>query len=379
MKIVFVSNFLNHHQLPFCSAIKERCEDFSFIATENVTNIGYQRAMEEDYVLHYYNYAEKEKAEKAIIEADAVIFGACPNELIEKRMKLDKLSFLFSERFFKEGVSRRFIPSTRKKIRNRIARYKDQNMYILCASAYLPYDLSFFGYPTEKYFKWGYFPQLKIYSNIQKIIEEKKEASLLWAGRLIDWKHSEQALILAKQLIKSNYNFTLNIIGDGPLKRKLEKLIKKFKLQDYVKLLGSVSSDKVREQMEKATIFLFTSNRKEGWGAVLNEAMNSGCAVVASHAIGSVPFLIEDKQNGLIYQDGNSKDLFKKVKWLLDNPEKRKLMGNKAYNSLVFQWNAENAAERLYAIIKSILEEERFIFDDGVCSRAEIIKDNWYR
>ena len=53
MKIVFVSNFLNHHQLSFCSAIKERCEGFSFIATENVTNIGYQRATEEDYVLHY--------------------------------------------------------------------------------------------------------------------------------------------------------------------------------------------------------------------------------------------------------------------------------------------------------------------------------------
>lgn len=61
-------------------------------------------------------------------------------------------------------------------------------------------------------------------------------------------------------------------------------------LNDYVTFTGPVQSDKVRGFMERAGIFLFTSDRQEGWGAVLNESMNSGCAVVASHAIGSVPF-----------------------------------------------------------------------------------------
>ena len=49
--------------------------------------------------------------------------------------------------------------------------------------------------------------------------------------------------------------------------------------------------------MEKSEIFLFTSDKGEGWGAVLNESMNSACAVVASHAIGSVPFLLKDGEN----------------------------------------------------------------------------------
>lgn len=59
-------------------------------------------------------------------------------------------------------------------------------------------------------------------------------------------------------------------------------------------------------------------------GAVLNESMNSGCAVIASDAIGSVPFLIKNGVNGIIYKDGNQKDLSQVLMELLDNPEKRK-------------------------------------------------------
>ena len=78
-------------------------------------------------------------------------------------------------------------------------------------------------------------------------------------------------------------------------------------VEDCVEMLGAMSPDEVRAYMERADVFLFTSDFNEGWGAVLNESMNSGCAVVASHAIGSVPFLIKDGVNGLIYENGNQK------------------------------------------------------------------------
>ena len=80
-------------------------------------------------------------------------------------------------------------------------------------------------------------------------------------------------------------------------------MIREKKLEDCVHMLGAMSPDEVRKHMEQANIFLFTSDRNEGWGAVLNEAMNSGCAVVASHAIGSVPYLIKNGNNGYIYEN----------------------------------------------------------------------------
>ncbi len=111
--------------------------------------------------------------------------------------------------------------------------------------------------------------------------------SILWVGRLIKWKHPELAIIVAKMLRDSGYDFNMKIIGQGEMKAELIKMIKIYNLEKYIYFLDYMSPEKVREHMEQANIFLFTSDYNEGWGAVLNEAMNSGCSVVASHAIGT--------------------------------------------------------------------------------------------
>lgn len=55
-------------------------------------------------------------------------------------------------------------------------------------------------------------------------------------------------------------------------------------------LTGYKKPEEVRERMEKADILLATSDRGEGWGAVMQRAMNSGCVVIADHMMGAVPF-----------------------------------------------------------------------------------------
>lgn len=64
-------------------------------------------------------------------------------------------------------------------------------------------------------------------------------------------------------------------------------------LSEYVTFAGFKKPEQVREYMENADIFLFTSDYGEGWGAVLNEAMNSCMAVVADCGIGAAPFLLK--------------------------------------------------------------------------------------
>ena len=50
---------------------------------------------------------------------------------------------------------------------------------------------------------------------------------------------------------------------------------------------------KILQEMRKHEIFLFTSDRNEGWGAVSNESMSNGCMLVGSDGIGSIPFLVK--------------------------------------------------------------------------------------
>jgi glycosyltransferase involved in cell wall biosynthesis len=106
--------------------------------------------------------------------------------------------------------------------------------------------------------------------------------------------------------------------------------------------------------------------------------MNSACAVVANSAIGSVPFLVENGVNGCIYEDGDIDDLYTKVKSLLDNENERKQIAKNAYATMENEWNAENAAKRFTLLCEKMLsgEYKPFPYESGVCSKAEILKDN---
>ena len=204
---------------------------------------------------------------------------------------------------------------------------------------------------------------------------------ILWVGRFLDWKHPDDALQVAKRLKAEGYAFTMNIIGTGELEQKLKVMIEQYQLNDCVHMLGPMPPESVREYMESSQIFLFTSDRNEGWGAVLNESMNSGCAVVASDAIGSVPYLMQDSENGLIYKSGDVNMLFEKVKWLLDNQSFAKVFGKKAYETITTEWNAEVAAKRFLNLASHILAGEKHpdLYKTGPCSKAEITKDGWYK
>lgn len=383
MKISFISNFMNHHQLPFCTELLSVCDGkFTFWATtplpEEQAKLGYKNLNNLPFVTEIYNSDENyEECRKAMNDDDYVIFGTSPDELIDIRRKSGKPYAIFSERILKKSPLRRFYPPTRKKITRRFGGCEANNACVLAASAYLAYDLSLVHmYP--KVYKWGYFPDVSKYENIDNIITNKKKNSILWVARFLKLKHPEFPVEIAEQLKKDGIDFTLNMIGTGEEFEKTKKLIEQKNLSDCVHLLGAMPPDKVREYMKKSEIFLFTSNKIEGWGAVINESMNSACAVVANSEIGGVPFLIEDKANGLIYHNGNLDELYEKVKFLIGNSSERVAISKNAYTAMTDLWNAKIAANRLYHIIDAIVNNKQVpVYKSGPCSISDIISDKW--
>ncbi len=127
--------------------------------------------------------------------------------------------------------------------------------------------------------------------------------------------------------------------------------------------------------MEKASIFLFTSDRCEGWGAVANESMNSGCVIVAADKIGSVPYLVKDGQNGIVFRDRNIADLTEKVSALLDDPARVARLGRNAYETVSGVWSAETAAKRFVELSERLRVSEGSVslWDDGPGSIAPVL------
>lgn len=158
------------------------------------------------------------------------------------------------------------------------------------------------------------------------------------------------------------------MLGTGVLEEKIRKKIKKLKLEDVIEVVGQVPSDKVKDYMEKSNIFIGTSDSQEGWGAVINEAMNAGCAIVANRKMGSVPLLIEDNANGLMYSTYS--DLENKIKLLISDKSKRQRLGINAYKYITTDWTSSVAAQNLLDLFESILYKKEFNVHVGPASKA---------
>ena len=131
--------------------------------------------------------------------------------------------------------------------------------------------------------------------------------------------------------------FEINMIGSGVEEKEIKELVQKNGLEKYIHLLGVMHPEKVREYMEQSQIFVFTSDQQEGWGAVMNESMNSACAVVADRRIGSVPFLIQNGINGFAY--GCKQEFFERVEHLLNDDLLRTKISTEAYRTIQEIWN----------------------------------------
>lgn len=381
MRLTFFSNFINHHQIPLCLEFYNALgDDFKFVVTEQVPEerlaMGY-RDLSELYpfiVKAFISESEHEYARKLGEESDVAILGSAPEEFVRPRIRSNKLTFRYSERVFKKGRWLVLYPVKLFKLLRNHTMYRSKNVFLLGASAYAASDFLLVGAYKNKAYTWGYFPEVKEYPIDALMLKKNNDIpKILWVGRFIALKHPELMISLAKRLKENGFTFSLDLIGTGPLQSKLQKCISKYGLENEVTILGSMSPEDVRAHMEQANIYLFTSNYREGWGAVLNEAMNSGCAVVASHAIGSVPVLLKNKENGLIYPYGNKQQMFDSVALLLENPDLCKKLGMNAYTTLANVWNPANAAERFLVLASSLLTGKEVIFEDGPCSKAKLL------
>ncbi len=366
MKCTFVSNYINHHQIPLSQCLYERLGDgYRFVQTQPME--AERRAMgweadTERLPWLIRSYEEPELFERLLSESDVVIFGGCEREeLILPRLKEGRPVLRYSERIYKDGQWKCISPKgLLRKYRDHI-RFRRAPAYLLCAGAYVASDYRLIHAYPGKMLRFGYFTEFVPFEKEELHAERIKNdvPVILWAGRFLSWKHPDDALRLAADLRDEGLRFRLCMVGGGELERELKEWVKEKELEELVDFTGFMNPKQVRERMRHADVFLFTSDHREGWGAVLNESMNSGCAVVADAAAGASPYLIEDGKNGFRYPNGDYKKMKERVRQLLADPALRFELGSRAYETIRDVWNPRTAADRLLALCGQITGWER--------------------
>jgi glycogen(starch) synthase len=117
----------------------------------------------------------------------------------------------------------------------------------------------------------------KIYQN------EEKRYELVFLGRLVSQKGCELLIKACKNL---KYSFRLNIIGDGPERSSLERMVKDFGLQNCIHFLGILTDEPLARTLNRHHIMIIPSIGEEGFGIVALEGMACGCKIIAADAGG---------------------------------------------------------------------------------------------
>lgn len=384
MTVTFLSNYINHHQIPFSNALYELLGgEYCFVQTQPMEQerleMGWSAAGEALPYVHAL-YQEEELCRKRILESDVLLAGWSGREdLVQKRLNAGKLTIRVSERLYREGQWKAVSPKGLIHKYLEHTRYRKKSAYLLCAGAYVPSDFALIHAYPGKMFRWGYFPETRYDSGglLWQKKAESKRVELVWAGRFIPLKHPEYMLKLAKSLKENKPenagNYHIHMIGSGSMEEELKQTAVKYGVEGDMTFHGFKKPEEVRDIMESCHIHIFTSSYLEGWGAVVNEAMNSGLAVVGNVQAGAVPYLICPGGNGMIFDGGNYAGMEEQVRFLMENPEERERMGRAAYETITGLWNAEHAAAELLRVMQGLQQGELLPAKEGPMSLAPVV------
>ncbi|MBC7227790.1 MAG: glycosyltransferase family 4 protein [Thermoflexales bacterium] len=209
------------------------------------------------------------------------------------------------------------------------------------------------GVPAERIFVAAHAVDNAAYN---RPVTEEEKASLreqlgiapgkkvvLYLGRLVEEKGLPHLVEAFASLQRDDA--MLVIVGTGPEKECLERLVSERGITDRVRFTGYVLPEKTMPHYAIAWVYVFPSITtpyfKEPWGLVVNEAFNQGVPVIATDAVGAAAGgLVQDGVNGFVVPERNSAVLTRALQRILDDADLRERLSQNA-RKIIAGWDNE--------------------------------------
>ena len=187
------------------------------------------------------------------------------------------------------------------------------------------------------------------------------EIRCLAIGRLVAKKDplgTVAAFLAASEQVREPMRLTM--IGDGPLRHRLEETVRVSGASERIRVLGSRPHNEVEALLADSDVFLQHSRRdpatgdEEGLPVAVLEAMSYGLAIVTTRH-GGIPEAIEDGRTGFLVAEGDYDDMAARIVELARHPDLRRDLGERARarHASAFSWERER--ERLGALLDPYL------------------------
>ncbi len=182
---------------------------------------------------------------------------------------------------------------------------------------------------------------------------------ILSIGRFVEKKGFECGIRAFARVSKKNPDTIYEIIGDGPLKNRLETLAEELGIREKVIFPGPKKQNELMEIIKKSDIFLVPSmtavnGDEEGTPVVLMEAMASGLPVVSTNH-GGIPELVKDGTTGFLVGEKDSGALADKLEILIKNPALGEKFGENGRKQIEENFDSNKLNDNLVEIYSSLL------------------------
>jgi glycosyltransferase involved in cell wall biosynthesis len=192
----------------------------------------------------------------------------------------------------------------------------------------------------EKLFNENKVKNTCVIPNALPIVSEEKSQlknkNIIAIGRLTSQKGFDMLIKAWEKVREINSEWTLNIYGEGPLRKELEEQIKSLKLESSVNLCGLENN--IKDKILDSSIFALSS-RFEGFPLVLLELMSLGVPGVAFNCNSGPNEIITNGNDSFVVEQNNIKEMAEKLLFLMENEEERIKMGKNAkFNMQRYRW-----------------------------------------
>lgn len=229
---------------------------------------------------------------------------------VQKELKKNNLrQWLIIETIRNSGIS----GFLRRLIYKIIISFKGKKIETVLAIGWKTTDLLIkLGFNSNKVFPFSYF--LESTHHIAPKVNQNYTFRFIFVGSIVKGKNLDILIKALSQL--QQYKYELIVVGDGPLKKSLQKYADKL-IPNRIYWKGVIKMQEVSKFISDADCLVLPS-KHDGWGAVASEAMISGVPAICTDECG-VAEVVKLSNYGGVFESGNINQLINELKIVLEN------------------------------------------------------------
>ncbi len=189
-------------------------------------------------------------------------------------------------------------------------------------------------------------------SKAQEGSESPRTLKLVTIGRLEKVKAQQHLIVALGHLVQSGRQAHLTIIGEGPERARLERLIREYELEPNVTLTGSLPQDEVQRTLSESDLYLSTSE-SEGIPISCMEAMAMQLPIVA-FTLPGLEELLRHRDCGLLVDQGDAPALADGIASLAADVPRLQSMGRAAREEILENYDRTKNAQVLKRLLANV-------------------------